>query len=443
MIHLANILIASDDAAFCQTLLRMVRGYGYVGDVVSSLNEAMNSTRNEHPDLLLLGPTLTGGTALDLARALRLDPVCQDIPLCLLAAACTPDEKRAALEAGIDDVVTAPWSDDKLLAHLRPLVRIATMYVELQQRAGAAHFMGIAAAAAVPPLALPERCSLLLVGADLPALQAALDGDAVARAADPFVAEALLDDNSFDAAILALPAQTDDSRVQPYLDLCAQLRNNPRLFNLPVVVVSDAAAFDEATAYRHGVSAFFPERFDRDDLRVTVQSLVRRQRLRWAIRQAIAGTQAEAALDQGTTAYSRAFFDRYLADRLDFAARHGRHLALMFFRVPDIEGVRQRFGDEAAAHLRLQVSQWIISLLRGEDLTARTDENEFCVVLPDTPRDEAAIVMHRIAGVLAYTDFAVKDVYQPVKVWVRVGASDYHPGDDVAALVGRAHREMQ
>ncbi len=442
MIHLANILIASDDAVFCQDLLRMVRGYGYVGDAVASLTEAVNSTRNEHPDLLLLGPTLAGGSPLALARTLRQDAACQDIPLCLLTHACPPSEKRAALEAGIDDVVIAPWSDDKLQAHLRPLVRIATMYVELQQRAGAAHGMGVQAATAVPPLDLPARCSLLMVGAVAPALRAALEGDAVVQAADPFVAEGLLDDSNFDAAILALPADTDSGRIQPYLDLCSQLRNNPRLFNLPVVAISDAAVFDETTAYRHGVSAFFPERFDRDDLRVTVQSLVRRQRLRWAIRQAIARTQGEASLDRGTIAYSRAFFDRYLADRLEFAARHGRHLALMFFRVPDIEGVRQRFGDEAAAHLRLQVSQWIISLLRGEDLTARTDENEFCVVLPDTPREEAAIVMHRIAGVLAYTDFAVKDVYQPVKVWVRVGASDYHPGDDVAALVGRAHQEM-
>ncbi|HIJ64269.1 MAG TPA: diguanylate cyclase, partial [Rhodospirillaceae bacterium] len=87
-------------------------------------------------------------------------------------------------------------------------------------------------------------------------------------------------------------------------------------------------------------------------------------------------------------------------------------------------------------------AQWITSLLRGEDLTVRYDENEFCVVLPDTPKDEAEIVMNRIAGVLAYTDFAVKEVYQPVKVWVRAAAADLQPGDTAASLIERARRDI-
>ena len=53
------------------------------------------------------------------------------------------------------------------------------------------------------------------------------------------------------------------------------------------------------------------------------------------------------------------------------------------------------------------------------------------MVLPDTPLAEAETVIHRIAGVLTYTDFAVREVYQPVKLWVQVGATDAQPGDEV------------
>ena len=170
--------------------------------------------------------------------------------------------------------------------------------------------------------------------------------------------------------------------------------------------------------------------------------MVRRQRLRWSIRTALGETLQEATKDAATGIYTRAFLDAYLADEVAFATSHGRHLSIMFFRVPDIEGVRQRFGDEQAEHLRLQVAQWITGLLRGEDLTARYEENEFCVVLPDTPKDEAEIVMNRIAGVLAYTDFAVVEVYQPVKVWVRVGSADLQPDDSVDELVRRARQNI-
>jgi two-component system cell cycle response regulator len=71
-------------------------------------------------------------------------------------------------------------------------------------------------------------------------------------------------------------------------------------------------------------------------------------------------------------------------------------------------------------------------------MTARFEADEFCVVLPDTPKEEADIVMHRISGVLAYTDFAVLGVFQPVKAWVRAGAASLRPDDTMATLIARA-----
>ncbi len=107
-----------------------------------------------------------------------------------------------------------------------------------------------------------------------------------------------------------------------------------------------------------------------------------------------------------------------------------------------MENIRQRFGYEQANHLRLEVSQWSSGLLRVEDMTARYEENEFCVGLPDSPQSEASLVINRIAGVLAYTDFAVRDVYEPVKVWVRVGSAELGDGDTTASLVARARQAM-
>jgi len=52
------------------------------------------------------------------------------------------------------------------------------------------------------------------------------------------------------------------------------------------------------------------------------------------------------------------------------------------------------------------------------------------------------VVMHRIAGVLAYTDFAVREVYQPVKVWVQVGCTDARNDDTVASLLARGRRNL-
>jgi two-component system cell cycle response regulator len=437
MIHLANILIATEDAVLGQEILAKVRQHGYDGRVVASQQAALGTAQQEHPDILLVGSTLSEGDPLSLAHALRDTPNCADIPVALIATDSSVELKRIAMEAGFDDVLTTPLDDTKLVARLRPLVRLSTMHGELHQRARSAARFGVVVEEDLPRPTVDADYPLLLVGEAAEELRAPLVKACIVTANDPFVADDMLSSTNFDAAVVV-----PDDNTGPYLDLCAQTRNNPRLFNLPVLVVSKPGLISETEAYRHGASGWFERPVDPVALRTTVLGLVRRQRLRWSIREALGRTLGDTTRDPGTNLYNRRFLDAYLADRVTYAQDHGRHLSIMFFRVPDVEGIRQRFGEEQATHLRLQLGQWITGLLRGEDLTARYDENEFCVVLPDTPKEEAQIVMHRIAGVLAYTDFAVVDVYQPVKVWVRVGGADLTPDDSVDSLVERARRDV-
>ncbi len=437
MVHLANILIAAEDPTLAQELLRQIRRHGYEGRTAASLDAALAAVRQERPDMVLVGADVDGADALALAERLKAQPDCAEIPVCLLAAARSPSLKARAFAAGLDDVLSPPLDETKLMARLRPLARLAIMHAELHRRAAVARRLGIEIDERLPPATLDGGFPILVVGPGGPDLAASLSGHQVSLAADPFEANDLLERNNFDAA-LVLPAEDPST----YLDLCAHLRNNPRLFNLPVLVVAEPHRLGEAVAYRHGASGFFVRPVDPAELQSAVNTLVRRQRQRWMIREALGRTLQPGTRDVATGLYNRAFLDTYLADRVPFCAAHARHLSIAFFRVPDIEGVRQHFGEEQAKHLRLQVAQWITGLLRAEDLTAQYEENEFCVLLPDTPKEEAEIVMHRIAGVLAYTDFAVKDVYQPVKVWVRVGAANLQADDGVDTLISRARRDI-
>lgn len=429
MIRLANVLIVEENASRAYELQeRLARG-GYHATTLSSATPALAHARGEHPDLVLVG-TPADSDPVALGAELKNSAETEDIPVLLLAAPVTAQLCERALEAGLDDVLAADCDDIELNARLRPLVRLETMHAELRQRARIADRFGVAARERVsgPGDAKP---ALLLIG----------DGVAVARqiladigelvvAADLFEAEDMLGRRNFDAALISF---TDEP--EGLLGFCSQMRNNPRLFNLPMVLLSGHTAAD---AYRRGATRVLPRDTDAGVLHTVMLSLVRRQQLRWSIRAALNDSLAPATRDALTGAYSRAFFDAHVASRLDLAKVQNRHLAVVFFSAPNIDGVRRQFGEDAALHLTQQVGQWITGLLRAEDLTAAYAPNEFCVVLPDTPLAEAEVVMHRIAGVLAYTDFAVREVYQPVKVWVQVGCTDARDGDTVAALLARA-----
>jgi len=437
MIHLANILIATDDAGFGDDLLGKLRRHRYQGQVVSSQEEAVAEAEQERPDIVLLGSSIRGGDPMTLTRMLRASSKTADIPVCLLASDSSSELQTRALGVGISDVLTPPISETKLISRLRPLVRLASMQTELLQRAQVAQKFGIS----IEPhrRRKDDRAAdrILLIGRETEALAKHLPNAHLSHVDDPYQAEDELENRSYDAAIMR--PNGDPAR---YLDLCVQIRNNPRLFNLPVILVADAKEIDEDTAYQHGASGYFQDPADPFALNNAAAFLVRRQKQRWLIREAFGDAETPSVKDPATDVFSRAFFDAYVAQRVTYALNHGRSLSIAFFRVPDVENIRQRFGEEQANHLRLQVSQWISGLLRVEDMTARYEENEFCVLLPDSPESEASLVINRIAGVLAYTDFAVRDVYEPVKVWVRVGSAELEVGDTVESLIARARQAM-
>lgn len=433
MIRLANVLIVEEKSSRAAALGGRLAKGGYHAGWSATAADALRQAQADHPDLVLVGE-LNGSDPIALGAALKADAQTGDIPVLLLSESTDPALCARALDANLDEVIASDCDDVELFARMRPLVRLSTMHAELRQRARTASACGIAARERVGE---PDgtRPSLILIGDAAGALRPLLEAEAeITCSQDLFESEDLLSRQNFDAALIAFTTEPEG-----VLGFCSQVRNNPRLFNLPLVLVHGG---DATEAYRKGATRVLARAPDAGMLRAVVLPLVRRQKLRWSIRAALNDTLKGGARDAATGAYSRPFLDAYLAERLEGAKAQNRHLSVVFFAAPNIDSMRRQFGEDAAAHLTQQVGQWIGGLLRAEDLTAAFAANEFCVVLPDTPLAEAEVVMHRIAGILAYTDFAVRDIYQPIKVWVQVGCTDAQPADDLAGLMARARHNL-
>jgi len=431
MIRLAHVLFVDPGKARAAALRDRLTAAGYSVAMAATAAEGATVAGLDQPDLVLIGD-IDGPVAL--ATALKGDPATIDIPILLVADPATPELCAAAVEAKCDGVLSADCGEEELLARIRPLGRLATMHAELRVRAAVAQAAGVRARHRVDsaPGTVP---AVLVVGDQVDEVRKVLGTEvALSFAETLFDAEEALGRRNFDAAVMAF-AQPPAS----LLGFCAQVRHNPRLFNLPLLLIG---AVNAAEAYRAGATRVLEAHAHPQILRAAVLILVRRQQLRWTIRAALADSLTDATRDAETGAYNRAFFDDHLNRRLAIAAAGDRHLSVACFAAPTIDDVRRQFGEDAAIHLTQQVGQWIAGLLRAEDLVARIGRHEFGVVLPDTPLAEAELVMHRIAGVVAYTDFAVREVYQPVKVWVQVGATDARPGDDLAILLARARHNF-
>jgi len=79
----------------------------------------------ERPDLIILDLMLPGKDGMSVCRNLRRDPRCSEIPVLMLTARASLDDKIGGLETGADDYMTKPFSPRELVLRVRGLLRRA------------------------------------------------------------------------------------------------------------------------------------------------------------------------------------------------------------------------------------------------------------------------------------------------------------------------------
>ncbi len=115
-----RILVVDDD----RKAVEMVRVYlerdGYEVLTAHDGPAALESARRDHPTLIVLDIMLPGINGLDICRLLRHE---SNVPIIMLTARATEDDKLEGLDLGADDYVTKPFSPRELAARVRTVLR--------------------------------------------------------------------------------------------------------------------------------------------------------------------------------------------------------------------------------------------------------------------------------------------------------------------------------
>jgi DNA-binding response OmpR family regulator len=121
----AQILIVEDQAATASLVADILREEDYEVHAVDSLQKARASIERALPDLLVLDRSLPDGDGLDLCRELRAKSRSAALPVLILTARKTVEEKVAGLDGGADDYLAKPFSTQELAARVSALLRRA------------------------------------------------------------------------------------------------------------------------------------------------------------------------------------------------------------------------------------------------------------------------------------------------------------------------------
>ena len=121
----STILIVDDEAAIRDMVGITLDLAGFSSISASDAREAHISVIDNKPDLVLLDWMLPGGSGIELARRLRRDEITSSLPIIMLTAKATEDNKVQGLSEGVDDYITKPFSPRELVARIKTVLRRA------------------------------------------------------------------------------------------------------------------------------------------------------------------------------------------------------------------------------------------------------------------------------------------------------------------------------
>ncbi len=120
MVNSKRVLVVDDDVKTVELVkLYLVRD-GYKVLTAYDGIEALKLAREARPDLIVLDLMLPGCSGLEVCRTLRKE---SDVPIIMLTAMTTEDDKLKGLAIGADDYVTKPFSPKELAARVRTVLR--------------------------------------------------------------------------------------------------------------------------------------------------------------------------------------------------------------------------------------------------------------------------------------------------------------------------------
>src|SRR5262245_7176225 len=131
---MSNKILIVDDEPFNLDLLEQeLADYDYAIERASDGVEALEKTASFQPDIILLDYMMPKMNGLEVVKRLRETEVHKAIPVILLTAKATQEDKIAGLDAGADDYVTKPFDSFELLARVRAMLRIKQLHDTLDE----------------------------------------------------------------------------------------------------------------------------------------------------------------------------------------------------------------------------------------------------------------------------------------------------------------------
>ena len=376
-----RILIVDDEPNNVKLISAML--YKEPFDIVTACNgkTALEVINNNKIDLILLDIMMPEMDGYQVTRSVKENEKTKDIPIILVTALYSGEDKRRGLNAGADEFITKPVNKVEIIARIRSMLRLQQYREQMIVRKQSEDFSSI-------PLINPlsgrncSQCVLLVEDniKDTKLIQQILINE-------PYNLKVV--SSGEDAIALVLKEKIDLILLDimlPKMDgyhVCQYLKNNSNTYDIQIVMVSCLSDLDSRIkGVDEGVDDYLVKPIDSRELKSRINVLLKKKQYLDQLHSHREKALSFAITDGLTRLYNQSYLKRYLEMEITRALNREYVIGLLLADLDNFKKYNDTIGHFYGDSILKEVANIIKSHIREIDFPARYGGEEFAVVFP-------------------------------------------------------------
>ncbi|MFQ6024267.1 MAG: diguanylate cyclase [Acidiferrobacterales bacterium] len=153
--------------------------------------------------------------------------------------------------------------------------------------------------------------------------------------------------------------------------------------------------------------------------------------------------KALAIRDQLTGLFNRRYFDEAITSEVTRATRYGRNLSVIFLDVDFFKKYNDQYGHQHGDLVLKKISQIVKDNIREIDIGTRYGGEEFVIILPETPKEDAHTVAEKIRKAVEDNAAIAVGSQAPTTITISAGVATLGPdGTNASELIAKADQAV-
>ncbi len=213
------------------------------------------------------------------------------------------------------------------------------------------------------------------------------------------------------------------------------LKNDTRFKHIPIIGItasSDRVEMMEK-AFLNGVDDFISKPYNIIEFFARIIANINRGKL-------VKKLKDESELDYLTKIYNRRTLFKILTHLFASSLRYKEALSFLMIDIDHFKAINDTYGHFSGDEVLKIIAQTLGSSIRKSDILGRFGGEEFCIIMPHTPLENACNVANKIRKIIAETSI---DILNPkTNITVSIGVSSVEENDELELLLKRADEAL-